>query len=244
MATPPTTFLCFQPLIHTRKSSANRILRGVSCIPAPVCKKALADASAKWPDRDRASDGICGDEAHKKRKSDHNSGNAFDLTSDPRHGVDGDVLVANLVRSNDPRIKYIIWERRIWYPAANGRRPQGWSAYAGTNPHDKHFHVSIKPEARNDLRPWPWSPNGVVRSTLRRGDRGTAVQDLQRALGMKGAEVDGVFGDDTELHVREFQAHHGLTVDGIAGKKTNEILFEDRSSIIRAKEIADDKWEL
>lgn len=93
-----------------------------------------------------------GDLAHSKRKSDHNSGNAFDLTHDPKNGPNGNVLTRELVDANDPRVTYIIWNKKIWTKA------KGWKAYTGSNPHNKHFHVSIKPESRDDLRPWPWTP--------------------------------------------------------------------------------------
>lgn len=54
--------------------------------------------------------------------------------------------------------------------------------------------------------------------TLRRGDRGDAVKDLQRRLG--GLTVDGSFGPATEAKVKEFQRSKGLVVDGIVGAKT------------------------
>jgi hypothetical protein len=60
--------------------------------PAPSCLKALKDATLCWPKRNRASDGIIGNAAHQKRKSDHNPGNAFDLTHDPKNGVDCELL--------------------------------------------------------------------------------------------------------------------------------------------------------
>jgi hypothetical protein len=46
--------------------------------PATACVRALQDATARWPSRNRASDGIMGDPLHQQRKSDHNDGNAFD----------------------------------------------------------------------------------------------------------------------------------------------------------------------
>src|SRR5262245_42435287 len=97
--------------------------------PAPACKKALADATARWPRRNRASDGIMGDEAHKKTKSDHNDGNAFDLTHDPANGVDCNVLSRQVI--NDRRVTYVIWNRQIF----DRRRPgEGWKKYTGSNP--------------------------------------------------------------------------------------------------------------
>ena len=191
----------------------------MGCIPAATCKKALADATARWPSRNRASDGICGDEAHQARPSDHNLGNAFDLTCDVPRGVDCNEIANALTASNDKRIKYVIFNRRIWYPTANGRRPKGWSDYSGDNPHIKHIHVSIKPDSRNDLSSWPWSSDGQpeARPVLRRGDRGVHVELLQCKLGI---EPDGIFGFGTENAVKKFQTEHGLTADGIVGAKS------------------------
>jgi hypothetical protein len=56
---------------------------------------------------------------------------------------------------------------------------------------------------------------------LKRGDRGPAVETLQRALGV-GA--DGVFGRITARAVRAFQRSHGLTVDGVVGPQTRAAL--------------------
>lgn len=62
--------------------------------------------------------------------------------------------------------------------------------------------------------------------TLKRGMRGEQVKLLQEALNETPAgagmdlKVDGVFGKETEKAVRQFQADHGLTVDGVVGRKT------------------------
>ena len=53
----------------------------------------------------------------------------------------------------------------------------------------------------------------LERSTLERGDRGPAVERLQRALGIT---ADGIFGKQTLKAVRAFQKRAGLTADGIA----------------------------
>lgn len=120
------------------------------CRPARTCKLALEEATFFWPERVRISDGICGDEAHQKRKSDHNDGNAFDLTHDPFHGLDTYSLAMQLAESNDPRVKYIISNGRIWNPAVS----PNWRKYSGSNPHTKHMHVSIHATARNSRARW------------------------------------------------------------------------------------------
>lgn len=64
--------------------------------------------------------------------------------------------------------------------------------------------------------------------TLRRGDRGKEVVSMQEALiklgYLKGAS-DGNFGTGTKTAVENFQKENGLDVDGIAGAKTLEKLY-------------------
>ncbi|HEX9961425.1 MAG TPA: hypothetical protein VGB00_10865, partial [Pyrinomonadaceae bacterium] len=121
--------------------------------PAPTCRKALADATARYPKRSKASDGIMGDAAHQRRRSDHKTGNAFDLTHDPDNGVDCNVLSQLVI--NDKRVTYVIWNRKIYVIS---QPEKGWQEYAGTNPHTKHMHVSIRSDSRDDNSAWAWSP--------------------------------------------------------------------------------------
>lgn len=53
--------------------------------------------------------------------------------------------------------------------------------------------------------------------TLRLGDKGDDVRNLQRKLGLI---PDGSFGPETEKAVKSFQAEKGLATDGIAGSAT------------------------
>jgi len=55
------------------------------------------------------------------------------------------------------------------------------------------------------------------RPTLRRGDRGQNVRDLQTKLKVA---VDGIFGPMVEVAVRTFQRTAGLVPDGIVGPAT------------------------
>lgn len=52
---------------------------------------------------------------------------------------------------------------------------------------------------------------------LKKGDRGSAVKNLQIRLNVF---PDGIFGDLTEEAVKDFQAKYGLEADGIVGEKT------------------------
>jgi peptidoglycan hydrolase-like protein with peptidoglycan-binding domain len=55
------------------------------------------------------------------------------------------------------------------------------------------------------------------RPTLRRGDTGSFVEQIQAKVGVA---VSGIFDADTEAAVREFQRDHDLVPDGIVGPKT------------------------
>jgi hypothetical protein len=55
----------------------------------PAAIAVLRQATALWPKRKKASDGLLPSRAHVKQNpnSDHNSGFAVDLTHDPKNGV-------------------------------------------------------------------------------------------------------------------------------------------------------------
>jgi len=125
----------------------------------------LGQLNSAFPKRSKKSDGSVGDLAHASRASDHNpnaSGvvTARDFTHDPAGGLDCNWLAAQLVASKDPRIKYVIWNRRIW------NAKSGWVAYRGSNPHDKHLHlsVSVQPGWFDSTLPWSFagSPSSPV----------------------------------------------------------------------------------
>ncbi|HEV8683640.1 MAG TPA: N-acetylmuramoyl-L-alanine amidase [Actinomycetota bacterium] len=68
--------------------------------------------------------------------------------------------------------------------------------------------------------------------TIRRGDAGESVRDVQSRLSALGHVVDPAelekhrFGESTERAVRAFQQDRGLLVDGLVGKNTWEELVE------------------
>ncbi len=95
-----------------------------------------------------------GDPAHQARKSDHNAGNALDLTHDPAGGFDAGALSEALRRQMAAfalgRVSYLIYNRRI----ASHKAAWTWRPYIGANPHTRHVHISIVAQRRGETRPW------------------------------------------------------------------------------------------
>lgn len=59
--------------------------------------------------------------------------------------------------------------------------------------------------------------------TLKSGDTGAQVKNLQKALnqlGLDAGKADGDFGASTEAAVMQFQKQHNLAQDGVVGAKT------------------------
>lgn len=111
------------------------------------------------PKRDKTSDGSIGDAAHQAEVSGHNPDETAnseckdsDSTNEVRAiDVDKDLNVPGLTMEDIVQhllklartgklsvIRYIIYNRRIWSASS------GWvqKAYTGSNPHDKHMHLS------------------------------------------------------------------------------------------------------
>lgn len=130
---------------------------------SPALATLHAQINARWPNRDKASDGWIGDAAHNARKSDHNPDytdggivRAIDVDKD---GVDMDLLVNVLL--NDPRTWYVIWNKQISYGKHVDGVPMGWRPYTGTNTHERHMHVSVRKVGNHDRNDSLWKFPGV-----------------------------------------------------------------------------------
>lgn len=145
---------------------------------APAARAALNQATALWPDRDKSSDGIIGDAAHAARKSDHNTGysgycHAWDLTHDPKHGVDtyalADRLRLRCLNGAEKRCTYVISNRRI----ASASQGWQWRTYKGTSPHTAHMHVSLvdTKDACEDVSSWHLVPDIKLKCKRSHGAR-------------------------------------------------------------------------
>ena len=218
----------------------------------------IAEINARWPGRDRASDGTIGDAAHATRTTDHNpwvivAGTGVVRARDiDRDGVDMPSLMEHLRRlgaAGDPRLTgggYLIYQSRITLPDF-----RGWAKYLGSNPHDKHGHVSFSRNAAgfDSAAPWhivppgtsgAWTPAAPAAAaavaplaTLRHGMRNDPrVAGMQRFLNAHDwtpnlplLPVTGNYLDGTVAVVRAAQAQCGVTgpdADGrIVGPRTS-----------------------
>lgn len=129
--------------------------------PKPVAWKPAAavmtlrrEIDTLWKFRDKASDGIKGDDRHAATRSDHNPDpatgyvRALDIDADLRgtrrpDPAEAQRLALQLVNigKRDERLAYVIHNGRIW------SRSNHWNAkpYTGLNAHRHHIHISFTP---------------------------------------------------------------------------------------------------
>jgi len=208
---------------------------------ARALEELRGEVNARWPNRDRSSDGSVGDLSHQARKSDHNPNaagvvRAIDVDAD---GIPA-AWLADHVRARgaagDGRLSpggYVIFNRRI----ASDVGGWSWRAYTGTNPHQAHVHVSATSSASGyddsgdwgvtsgDVKVKPKKKLGLPK--VKRGSRvlkvasprlsGTDVRYVQRRI---GAEPDGFYGPDTADFVKVWQRAKGLEPTGRVDAET------------------------
>jgi hypothetical protein len=140
-------------------------------VPCLVQLRAELDRIA--PGRDRTSDGTIGDVAHQQSVSDHNDdevGRVPIRDADSKHEVhaydaDADLRTSDLTMEKvvqhilarcrsgaEARLRYIIFNRRIW-EASNGWRQR---AYTGASPHTEHAHFSSSYETAREASTASW----------------------------------------------------------------------------------------
>ena len=159
-------------------------MKPVVKVASPAAIAVLRQATALWPKRKKASDGLLPSLAHRKQNpnSDHNTGLAVDLTHDPKRGVDCAVIFEKL--KEDERVAYLIFDKKIW---SRKLAKRGNRVYTGTNPHSKHLHISINPDSANDTSPWFWWVNqpkivNQVKARLQPTPKKKVVESEQRMV--------------------------------------------------------------
>lgn len=136
---------------------------------APALKQLMAEVNARWPNRDRTTDGTIGDYKHSLTTSEHNPYDEYGK-KDPDgvvRAVDIDkdgIHVPTLLNATigDSRVHYVIYNKIIY------SCHYGWRArpYHGEDPHTGHIHISLRNNtsehcdpalvltAQKNTRPW------------------------------------------------------------------------------------------
>lgn len=189
-----------------------------------------------WPARSKTSDGWIGDAAHRSRKSDHNPNSAGVVQAEDitNHNGLGSVLWEHLLRSRDPRIKYVIFNYQMFssYPSG-GVAPWTPRPYNGSNPHATHLHLSVQDDSSlyDDASSWGLNTKTIEEDdvfVVKYGESGPRVKRVQKILQAAGKTIgysnllqehgiDGDYGDETRNAVNRFAKRAGLDEEGNAG---------------------------
>jgi hypothetical protein len=182
---------------------------------APGAVALLRWLEGRWPQGWSGGIYNCRPVRGRQSMSVHAEGRAVDFMLPGRSNPAGIDIVRALGADGDRNgIQTVIWDRRIW-----SRRSPNGRAYTGVNPHTDHLHIELNRSAASSLTVERLGgiPTGTPRPTVRRGDRGAHVANVQRLLGLA---TDGIFGPKTEQAVRAFQQQRRLKVDGVVGPQT------------------------
>lgn len=115
--------------------------------------------NARWPKRDKRSDGALGNQEHQQRKSDHNPDSkgivhAIDIDEDLRGSkndnrwfADQLVAYARMNRAGSSRLKNVVYENQV----ASGTYANHYWVFRGDHyGHTEHMHVSFTTKHEDD----------------------------------------------------------------------------------------------
>ncbi|MDP8928683.1 MAG: hypothetical protein M3O70_08945 [Actinomycetota bacterium] len=198
----------------------------------------LDEVNRARPRRDKRSDGSIGDAAHASRSSDHNPWvkdskgvgvvTARDFDEDGDEQVGAMVLRATVGR-RDPRVKYVIYEAKIWRSYPKPGIP-AWtpSAYNGPNAHKSHIHVSVRSDQRlyDSIASWGIAAGAPAPAPrvedddmiCKHGDSGNSarvryaqktIAEARASLGATDGlpKIDGDYGNGTAEKLSEAMLH-------------------------------------
>lgn len=129
---------------------------------AEALQSMLRQINHVWPDGHSALDGTVASKTHDAMSptSDHrptpHSGTGVVRAADVWvTGDQGAILTEQLRDGRDPRVRYVIWNRRIYSSYSNaGRRAWEWGPYTGLNGHVNHVHISTLPAGDRQAAAW------------------------------------------------------------------------------------------
>ena len=155
-------------------------------------------------------------------------------------GVSGCLIKPDTTLDEQPdRVQVLPFEMPTATPTAAPTEAGEQSGWSGEQPTATLVIVTPPPTWVPTIAPITAPPVPVVTAapvatrapssdgTLRRGDTGQSVRDLQQKLknlGYYTGTVDGDFGAGTESALKAFQRANGLSADGVAGSKTMSTL--------------------
>lgn len=174
-------------------------------ILVPCLVQLRAEVNRIAPSRDEASDGTIGDAAHQAEVSDHNPD---EVGSVPIHDADrtnevhawdadddlreSDLTMEKVVQfllgrcrsGKETRLRYIIYNRRIW-EASNGWKQR---AYTGPSAHTEHAHFSASYETAKEASTASWHLEDIP-VALTQADKNFITAQIQANIDEVAAEA-------------------------------------------------------
>lgn len=123
---------------------------------APSLNRLFGEIDARWPRRDRRTDGwynpSSGSYGHTRQE--RGLVHAIDVDSD---GINGDWIVKSIIKGGNV-LWYVIWNRRIY------SRNTGFKsvAYHGVSPHTDHLHIEIMHTVTAERYSGKWGIGGAA----------------------------------------------------------------------------------
>lgn len=216
---------------------------------APSLVSLRDEINRAHPNRDKTSDGWIGDASHAARVSDHNpdysAGGIVRAIDVDKDGIDTAKLLRVAIAC--PSTEYVIWNRRIY------GRWSGFKAevYTGSNPHDKHMHISIRhTSTAAAARKWGYSGSTAAPAPT---TRLTQAQIDARTRDRIGTLVDQVLagswgnGDTRIARLKAANYNPAIVQDGVNRRlgrtsTTGTPAPAKKSNLEIAREVLAGKW--
>ena len=211
-------------------------------------KKLFAEFDAIAPHRGHASDGSIGDTAHQHEVSDHNPDETGSVPIHDAdhvnevHAIDVDVdlrepglsmetvvqfLLARCRNRGETRLRYIIYNRRIW-EADNGWRQR---AYTGASAHTEHAHFSASYDSSREASTASWHLEDIP-VALTAADKTWITSTIRSEVAKVAEEVwEYQLEDPTSTKTPKakksagaYQRYVDVVAEGVVERTTNAIL--------------------